>query len=158
MSISAKDIIKLEQVMQAEGAAHCRNRYVSGAQHVGIYRIFMIWPDKLNEVEEVDGEWRDNAITFLEVNPRYFRSGYDKAQLLRRLKRADLSAKHKQRLVAVLMDVVGRPSGVEFRQYCQLAARLASKELTAALAKLVRSPDDGVRRRASWMLEYVEAA
>ena len=158
MSIDAKDIIKLEQVMQAEGPAHYRNRYVSGARHVGIYRIFMIWPDKLNEVEEFDGEWRDNALTFLEVNPRYFRSGYDKAQLLRRLKRADLSAKHRQRLVAVLMDVVGRPSGVEFRQYCQLAARLASKELTAALAKLVRSPDDGVRRRASWMLEHVESA
>ena len=56
MSISAKDITKLEQVMKAEGPAHYRNRYVPGAEHVGIYRIFMIWPDKLKEVEEVDGE------------------------------------------------------------------------------------------------------
>ena len=96
MSISAKDIAKLEQVMKAEGPAHYRNRYVPGAEHVGIYRIFMIWPDKLKEVEEVDGEWREAAITFLEVNPRYFRSGNDKAQLLRVLKRANLSPKHSK--------------------------------------------------------------
>ena len=158
MSISAKDIIKLEQVMKSEGPAHYRNRYVPGAEHVGIYRIFMIWPDKLKEVEEVDGEWREATITFLEVNPRYFRSGYDKAQLLRCLKRADLSPRHKQRLKAVLLDVVGRPSGVEFRQYCQLAARLACKELSSALSKLVKSEDEGVRRRASWMLEHVREA
>ena len=158
MSISAKDIAKLEQVMKAEGPAHYRNRYVPGAEHVGIYRIFMIWPDKLKEVEQVDGEWREAAITFLEVNPRYFRSGYDKAQLLRYLKRADLSPKHKQRLQAVLLDVVGRPSGVEFRQYCQLASRLASKELASAFSKLVKSEDEGVCRQASWMLEHVEAA
>ena len=156
MSISAKDITKLEQVMKAEGPAHYRNRYVPGAEHVGIYRIFMIWPDKLKEVEEVDGEWRESAITFLEVNPRYFRSGYDKSQLLRHLKRADLNPKHKQRLLAVLLDVVGRPSGVELRQYCQLAARLASKELASALSKLVKSEDDGVRQRAAWMLGHVE--
>lgn len=158
MSIDAKDITKLEQVMKAEGPAHYRNRYVPGAEHVGIYRIFMIWPDKLKEIEEVDGEWRENAVTFLEVNPRYFRSGYDTAQLLRRLKRADLNPKHKQRLLAVLLDVVGRPSGVEFRQYCQLAARLASKDLASALSKLVKSEDDGVRQRAAWMLEHVEGA
>ena len=158
MSISAKDITKLEQVMKAEGPAHYRNRYVPGAEHVGIYRIFMIWPDKLKEVEEVDGEWREAAITFLEVNPRYFRSGYDKAQVLRRLKRADLSAKHNQRLRSVLLEIIGNPSGVEFRQYCQLATRLASNELATALSKLVKSEDEGVRRGASWMLEHVEDA
>jgi hypothetical protein len=158
MRISAKDITKLEQVMKAEGPAHYRNRYVPGAEHVGIYRIFMIWPDKLREVEEIDGEWRESAITFLEINPRYFRSGYDKAQLLRYLKRADLNPKHKQRLLAVLLDVVVRPSGLEFRQYCQLAARLASKELASNLSKLVKSDDEGVRRRASWMLEHVDGA
>ena len=158
MSISAKDITKLEQVMKAEGPAHYRNRYVPGVEHVGIYRNFMIWPDKLKELEEVDGEWRESAITFLEVNPRYFRSGYDKAQLLRRLKRADLSAKHKQRLRTVLLEIIGKPSGVEFRQYCQLAAGLASKDLASALSKLVKSEDDGVRQRAAWMLEHVEGA
>lgn len=131
MSISAKDIAKLEQATNEKGHAHYRGRYVPGTEHVGIYRILIIWPDKLKEVEVVDGEWREAAVTFLEVNPRYFRSGYDKAQLLRCLKRAHLSPGHKRRLQAVLLDVVGRPSGVELRQYCQLAARLASKELAS---------------------------
>jgi hypothetical protein len=158
MSISAKDITKLEQVMKAEGPAHYRNRYVPGAEHVGIYRIFMMWPDKLKEVEEIDGEWRESAITFLEVNPRYFRSGYDKAQVLRRLRRADLSADHKQRLRSVLLEFICKPSGVEFRQYCQLAAKLASGELSSVLSKLVKSEDEGVRRRASWMMEHVRGA
>jgi hypothetical protein len=158
MAIPAKDILKLEQAMQAGGSAHyLRERYRPGAEHVGIYKIFRLWPDKLKEVEADDGEWRENAVTFLEVNPRYFRSGYDKAQLLRYLKRADLSPKHQQRLRAVLLEVVGRPSGVEFRQYCQLASRLPSKELTSALTGLLKSEDEGVRRRASWMLEHVEA-
>lgn len=158
MGISAKDIGKLEQAMNTLGHAHYRGRYVPGAEHVGIYRIFMIWPDKLKEIEAVDGEWRENAVTFLEANPRYFRSGYDKAQLLRCLKRADLSPGHKRRLQAVLLDAVGRPSGVEFRQYCQLAARLASNEMSAALAKLVKSEDEGIRRRAAWMSEHVQGA
>jgi hypothetical protein len=159
MAILAKDILKLEQAMQAGGASHyLRDRYQAGAEHVGIYRIFMIWPDKLKEVQELDGEWRENAVTFLEVNPRYFRSGYDKAQLLRYLKRADLSQKHKYRLKTVLLDVVGRPSGVEFRQYCQLAARLVSKDLTVALSKLVTSEDEGIRRRASWMMAHADDA
>ena len=159
MAIPAKDILKLEQAMQAGGTSHyLRERYRAGAVHVGIYKLFAIWPDKLKEIEEVDGEWRESAITFLEVNPRYFRSGYDKAQLLRYLKRADLSRKHQQRLLAVLLDVVGRPSGVEFRQYCQMASRLPSKELTSALTGLLKSEDEGVRRRASWMLEHLEAA
>jgi HEAT repeat protein len=34
---------------------------------------------------------------------------------------------------------------------------LPSKELTSALAGLLKSEDEGVRRRASWMLEHVEA-
>lgn len=157
MSIDAKDIRKLEAVMQAGGSAHyLRERYESGAAHVGIYRIFAIWPDKLKEIEEIDGEWRDNAITFLEVDPRYFRSGYDKAWLLRHLKRADLSARQKRRLHDVLLEIVGKPSGVEFRQYCQLATRLASKDLAAALSGLAKAKDGGIRRRAIWMLEYVE--
>ena len=75
---------------------------------------------------------------------------------MRRLKRADLSAKHKQRLRSVLLEIIGKPSGVEFRQYCQLAAKLASGELASALSKLGKSEDDGVRRRALWMLEHVE--
>lgn len=151
MPISAKDIHRLEL---ADLAAY-RNRYVPGAEHVGIYRIFAIWPDKLKEIAELDGEWRENAVVFLEVDPVYFRSGYDKAQLLRHLKRAELNGDHKRRLRKVALTAVEKARSVEFRQYCQLAARLASQEMAAGLAKLAGSPDALVGRRAKWMLEYV---
>jgi HEAT repeat protein len=55
-----------------------------------------------------------------------------------------------------LLEVIGKASGVEFRQYCQLATKLASRELASALSNLLKSEDDGVRRRAAWMLEHVE--
>ncbi len=159
MAIPAKDILKLEQAMQAGGSSHyLRERYQAGAEHVGVYKVFRIWSDKLKEIETDDGEWRENAVTFLEVNPRYFRSGYDKAQLLRHLKRASLSAKHGRRLRAVLLDAVTRPSGVEFRQYCHLASSLASKDFLADLARFAKSGDPEVRRRAAWMLEHVRLA
>lgn len=150
MPISAKDILRLEQ---ADVAAYPK-RYVRGAEHVGIYRIFTIWPDKLEEIAEQDGEWRENAVVFLEANPRYFRSGYDKARLLRRLKRADLSADHQRRLRKVVLAAVEHSGGVEFRQYCHLASRLASRQLAAELLRLTKSADPDVRRRAGWMSEH----
>lgn len=150
MPISTKDILKLEQ---ADVAAYPK-RYVPGAEHVGIYRIFTIWPDKLAEIAGQDGEWRENAVIFLEANPRYFRSGYDKAQLLRRLKRADLSADHQRRLRKVVLAAVERSGGVEFRQYCHLASRLASRQLAGDLRQLAKSADPDVSRRARWMSEH----
>ena len=152
MRTSAEDILRLEQ---ADVAAYPR-RYVPGAEHVGIYRIFAIWPDKLKEIAEHDGEWRENAVVFLEADPSYFRSGYDKAQLLRRLKRAELSGDHQRRLRKVAVMAVEKARSVEFRQYCQLAARLGCKEMVADLGKLAESSDTLIRRRAGWMLEYVE--
>ena len=150
MPIARKDIVRLESVMQAD-SGHYRARYARGMEHAGIYRVFTLWPDKLEEVEQVDGEWRENAIVFLEVNPRFFRSGYDKAQWLRRLKRAELSAAHAKRLREILLTVVLGGGGVEFRQYCQLAPRVASKGLVSALARLAKGSDPDVRRRAAWM-------
>jgi hypothetical protein len=157
MSISAKDISKLEQAMQAGDSRRlCPQRYQVGATYTGVYKILELWPDRLEEVESTDGEWRENAITYLEVDPLYFRSGYDKAQLLRHLKRAELSGDHKRRLRKVALTAVEKARSVEFRQYCQLAVRLASKDLAVGLAKLVGSPDTLISRRAAWMLEYVD--
>jgi hypothetical protein len=157
MIIDAKDIRKLEVLMQqGDHRRLCPQRYQPGAVYAGVYRILKIWPDRLKEVATTDGEWRENAVVFLEVDPVYFRSGYDKAQLLRRLKRAELSGDHKRRLRKVALRAVEKARSVEFRQYCQLATRLASKEMTDGLSTLAESPDASVGRRARWMLAYVE--
>ena len=157
MSIDAKDIRKLASLMQTGDACRlCPQRYLPGASYPGVFRILELWPDRLKEVETTDGEWRENAVVFLEVDPVYFRSGYDKAQLLRHLKRAELNGDHKRRLRKVALTAVEKARSVEFRQYCQLAVRLASKDLAAGLAKLAGSPDKLIGRRAAWMLEYIE--
>lgn len=157
MSIDGKDIRKLELLMQqGDGHRLCPQRYLPGATYAGVYKILEIWPDRLKEVETVDGEWRENAVTYLEVDPLYFRSGYDKAQLLRHLKRAELSGDHKRRLRKVALMAVEKARSVEFRQYCQLAAHLASKEMVAGLSKQAASTDKLIGRRAKWMLEHVE--
>ncbi len=157
MSISAKDISKLEVLLQlGDDRRLCPQRYQPGAVYTGVYRILEIWPDRLKEVETTDGEWRENAVTYLEVDPVYFRSGYDKAQLLRHLKRAELSADHKRRLRKVALAAVEKARSVEFRQYCQLATVLATPGMLADLAKVAGTDDTFISRRARWMREYVE--
>lgn len=157
MSIDAKDISKLEVLMrQGDHRRLCPQRYQPGAAYAGVFRILEIWPDRLQEIATTDGEWRENAVTYLEVDPVYFRSGYDKAQLLRYLKRAELGADHKRRLRKVALRAVEKARSVEFRQYCQLATRLASTEMLDGLSRLAESPDASVGRRAGWMLAYVE--
>lgn len=157
MSIDAKDIQKLASLMQTGDVRRlCPQRYLAGASYAGVFRILELWPDRLKEVETTDGEWRENAVTYLEVDPVYFRSGYDKAQLLRHLKRAELSGDHKRRLREVALAAVEKARSVEFRQYCQLAARLASKEMVAGLSKLTASTNTLISRRAKWMMEHVE--
>jgi len=157
MIIDAKDIRKLEGLMQqGDHRRLCPQRYQPGAVYAGVYRILEIWPDRLKEVATTDGEWRENAVTYLEVDPVYFRSGYDKAQLLRHLKRAELSADHKRRLRKVALAAVEKARSVEFRQYCQLATVLATQGMLADLAKVAGTDDTFIRRRARWMREYVE--
>ena len=158
MSIDANDIRKLEVLIKESLASTrlCPRRYSPGAAYTGVFRILEIWPDRLKEVEMTDGEWRENAVTYLEVDPFYFRSGYDKAELLRHLKRAQLSGDHKRRLRKVVLTSVEKARSVEFRQYCQLATRLATQGMLADLAKLCGAADTLICRRARWMQAYVE--
>src|SRR4051794_4279454 len=57
-----------------------------------------IGPDVIAGIREGHGDAIEDGILFLEVNPRFFRSGYHKGRLARVLKTADLSAAQEQRL------------------------------------------------------------
>jgi len=96
------------------------------------------------------------AVLFLEADPWFFRSGYVKEDLLRRLKRLCLTADASERLRAVLLAAVDLRDRREFRRYCHLARALDAPDLRQALAGRRTSPDAGVRRRAEWMLAAVE--
>jgi hypothetical protein len=103
-----------------------------------------------------DADAIETAVVFLEVDPWFFRSGYMKEELIRRLNRLELSGAVVSRLRHVVVAAVDRSDRREFRRYCRLARRVDSLELRQALRERCASPEAGVRRRAAWMLAAVE--
>lgn len=102
-----------------------------------------------------DAQLRDFVITFLEMNPIYFRSGYKKEMLLRHLAAASLTNEDVARLHVVLIDAVKRRGRREFKRYCRLATAIATEEFRAKLDELSGHPDKAVRSRAAMMLRYL---
>jgi hypothetical protein len=102
-----------------------------------------------------DRSLRDFAITFLQVEPMYFRSGYVKAELLHRLKSIRLDRDEAARVAEVLVDAIRRRGQREFLSYCRLAAALRQPEVMAEAASLAASPDGRIASRARMMLRYL---
>ena len=123
----------------------------------------------------------DTAIAFLEADPWFFRSGYEKQNLIRHLKRAQLSEAQRMRLARVVLAAIdghaggvpGRHAGgvpghaggvrekghrVEFRHFGRLACGIWSDFLDAEVAGRMQSPDPGIRRRATWVAEAAISA
>lgn len=104
-----------------------------------------------------DQETIEFVISFLELDPRFFRSGYIKEEMLQKIGRAKLAPKQLTRLRAVLVDAAERRGGREFRRYCRLAAHICDDKLRSELRSL-SSQGDSAGSRATLMLQYVEQA
>lgn len=91
------------------------------------------------------------AIAFLEADPWFFRSGYEKQALIRHLKRARLDDDQKRRLAAVVVAAIDGRDRREFRHYGRLACAVWSDALDDAIAERMQSADPGIRRRAYWV-------
>lgn len=115
----------------------------------------------------------DTAIAFLEADPWFFRSGYEKQNLIRHLKRAQLTEAQRMRLARVVLAAIdghaggvpGHAGGVrekghrgEFRHFGRLACGVWSDFLDAEVARRMQSPDPGIRRRATWVAEAAISA
>jgi hypothetical protein len=96
------------------------------------------------------------AVTFLELDPYCFRSGYLKADLIRSLVRVELPAEHASRLRDVVLAAVDGFDRRESRSYCRLARKVATPELRRILSSRLENENPGVRRRARWVLEALE--
>jgi hypothetical protein len=96
------------------------------------------------------------AVLFLEADPWFFRSGYVKERLLRRLARLDHADAIKDRLRAILIAAVDGRDRREFRRCCRLARAVSDPSLHAALEQRGLAPNAGIRRRAEWMLAAME--
>lgn len=109
--------------------------------------------DGLERLRTGDPTAIDPAITFLEVDPWRFRSGYAKETILRYLKRADLGDEQTARLRAVILNAVDVGDRREFRGYCKLARHIVDDGLRVALLERLRSSNPGQARRALWVLD-----
>ncbi len=92
-------------------------------------------------------------IAFLEADSYFFRSGYAKAEVIRGLKRQDLTLAQKKRLQEVVIKVVEKGFRREFRSYCRLARHIQTPEWLLTLEALLSSQDPMQALRAKWVLE-----
>ena len=97
------------------------------------------------------------AVRFLEADPLFFRSGYIKAELLRVLRRVQLSDDQKERLRSVIVERIRSGGRREFREYCRLARSLVNSEFRQIVKKEMASTDQRVSRRAKWIEQALES-
>jgi hypothetical protein len=104
-----------------------------------------------------DAQAIESAVTFLEVDPLFHRSGYIKADLLRHLKRAQLSEDQKSRLRKVVIARVQGPDSREFRHYARIAPMITDESLRDALQVIRQSTDPVKARHAEWILQALDS-
>lgn len=115
-----------------------------------------MYPEGLNDrvaaVATGEPEAVEWALTFLEVDPWCFRSGYLKVRLLRKVANLDLGAAAAPRLRALIVRVGLTPrSRNELKAYVTLARRLDSPELQDALRR-AQDNDSARSERATAIL------
>jgi hypothetical protein len=113
--------------------------------------------DAYDALKRGDPSGAEEAIAFLEADPWFFRSGYTKEKLLLRLTRLELTPRQAQRLRHVVLAAVDFRDRREFRRFSRLARKVDSPDLRAALRERLHSPDEGVQRRAQWVLQGLSA-
>ena len=121
--------------------------------HVSAMDVFInrIYDEPIFHDEEI----LEFGITFLELDPKFFRSGYIKEEILTKLKRSRLSNKQIARLRTVLLNAVENRGSKEFKYYCRLAGFIADTKFIDQL-KLTEAVCDGkVKYRSKKMLNTI---
>ncbi len=109
----------------------------------------------MKRLAEGDATAIEASIRFLEADPWFFRSGYIKAEILRRIRQAELEPQQVERLRLVILDRVAGRDTREFRWYCRLARVIANPEFRAKIERLRSSPVPPIARRAGWVATQI---
>lgn len=81
----------------------------------------------------------EDGIIYLEVSPRYFRSGYHKAIVASKLKSVTLAESQKERLRKVIIAACeSQQIGPEFNEYARLAVCVADDNFVSTIAERVQ--------------------
>jgi hypothetical protein len=98
------------------------------------------------------------AVRFLEANPRYFRSGYHKEDILRLLRKAPLADGQLSRLRELVLERIrGRPVR-EVRAFCRLAPKIANKEFAEELVRIASTGNRVAVRQAQWAIQCIKSS
>lgn len=112
----------------------------------------LAFPGGLNQgmkrLKAGDGEAIETALQFLEADARFFRSGYIKEEILRRLKHCDLSSIQKHRLARLILRSIDHGGLREFRGYSRLSPIVFSAQLLDAIQARLPSDHETARRAA----------
>jgi hypothetical protein len=111
----------------------------------------------LSRLDRGDPDAIEEAIAFLEVDPWFFRSGYIKEIVNRRLKHVPLTRQQQTRLQEVIETRIQGKDVREFRTYCGLAAVVADGTFVRRVADLSESEDRRTARHARWVIETIRA-
>ena len=143
-----------------DNSPSARTAWKAAAENFHRYEspVFTLWSDEAREgILQGKGAWREGAMLYLELSPRFLRSGYLRDRLCHLLKRCELSGKERGELRRILLEtLVRRPSTGRFRHDCQLAGRWADDAFTARVRELATRKDGWTRGRAQRMLDVVE--
>lgn len=102
-----------------------------------------------------DPELLELAICFVEVNPYYFRSGYLKKRLFRRLRGMALSEKARQRIQQGILHAVLSHEGAGWKDFCSLATAFFDANFEHSVTRYVSDEDQQVSRRAKSILAHI---
>lgn len=98
------------------------------------------------------------AVQFLEADPRFFRSGYIKEEIIRRLKHAPLTPEQRASLRRIVLKTV-RDRGADLsRRFATLAPAVDSPEFRKEIEAAAESPDRWIQQRAKQVLHVLRSA
>lgn len=113
-------------------------------------------PESLQSLEAGDPELLEIALAFVEVDPYYFRSGYLKKRLFRRLKRLKLSNAHRQRLLQGILDAVQSHRGDGWKDFCLLAGSFSDIDFANGVSRFLSDSDPHIAWRAQILLKHIQ--
>jgi hypothetical protein len=110
----------------------------------------------MHSVKAGDSAVLEMAVRFLEADPRFFRSGYIKADLIKLIRQAQLGDDQRVRLQQVILTRIQGQDVREFRSYCQLARVISDADFESQVVALAASPVSQISRHAKWVLAQLQ--
>lgn len=145
--------------LRRNGNATLRKEHLRAAQAFRTYQspLWELWSAQAQrDIVAGSGGWRDTAILYLQISPRFFRSGYLRDAVCTRLKQASLTHRERKDVQdALLASIVRRPSTGSFRYDCRLAIHVADQRFLQELRVLRKTHNPWISGRAQRMEQAI---